>query len=272
MSSLHILKYTLTISNILTTFQRLRFQIKLLLCWIFPNVEKETKIKHLPFWRHKATELFCVVTVYQKWRRRSEYFQLNMRPLTLKTCLENFLFWMQSSCLTSSTCACVCCSRLLLVRFGAGAGGPPSPSGPPGAPPASGVDLHHRRRKYVVYYVPPISLCHCFISTLSHERETFTFDEYVCMSGDRRTIPRDVGDRTEWLIIIDRLLFSGAWLQLNFEFTKYWCSRFLQAGLIIEPWLIKCWPPSIHSIYQRLKKKQNKTQPVCCPRLVFGEK
>lgn len=46
--------------------------------------------------------------------------------------------------LTSSTCACVCCSRLLLVRFGAGAGGPPSPSeapGAPGVPAASGVDL-----------------------------------------------------------------------------------------------------------------------------------
>lgn len=46
--------------------------------------------------------------------------------------------------LTSSTCACVCWSRLLLVRFGAWDGGPPSPSGAPGAPgvpAASGVDL-----------------------------------------------------------------------------------------------------------------------------------
>jgi len=35
----------------------------------------------------------------------------------------------------------------LLVRLGAGAGGPPSPSGPPGAPgvpAASGVDLQRR--------------------------------------------------------------------------------------------------------------------------------
>lgn len=65
--------------------------------------------------------------------------------------------------LTSSTCACVCCSRLLLVRFGAGAGGPPSPSGAPGVPAASGVDLQMqsgRRGKMVMMKKQTISTKH----------------------------------------------------------------------------------------------------------------
>lgn len=46
--------------------------------------------------------------------------------------------------LTSSTWAWVCCSRLLLVRFGGGPGGPPSPAGAAGGAVAAVADLRGR--------------------------------------------------------------------------------------------------------------------------------
>lgn len=46
--------------------------------------------------------------------------------------------------LTSSTWAWVCCSLLLLVRFGGGAGGPPSPAGAAGGAVAAVADLRGR--------------------------------------------------------------------------------------------------------------------------------
>lgn len=48
--------------------------------------------------------------------------------------------------LTSSTWACVCCSLLLLVRFGGGPGGPPSPAGAAGGAVAAVADLRGRDR------------------------------------------------------------------------------------------------------------------------------
>lgn len=53
----------------------------------------------------------------------------------------NFKKWSKTCFRTSSTCACVCCRRLLLVRLGVG--WPPSPSGAPGVPADSRVDLQH---------------------------------------------------------------------------------------------------------------------------------
>lgn len=46
--------------------------------------------------------------------------------------------------LTSSTWAWVCCSLLLLVRFGGGPGGPPSPAGAAGGAVAAVADLRGR--------------------------------------------------------------------------------------------------------------------------------
>lgn len=236
MSSLHILKYSFTISNILTTFHRFRFQIKLLLCWIFPMLRKGGE-KYCPLWLHKGhrTVLAHSLSKVKQSRRskgwrhtgHSELFSAQYQTFNFEnlfSTFENLLFWMQSSRLTSSTCACVCCSRLLLVRFGAAAAGPPSPSGPP---PASGVDLHDRRRNNVIYYVS-LSLSLFYFYFIAWKREIHFW--WVCMYV-RRSLNQSQGRwdclKAEWLMMIDRLLFSGVWLQLNFEFTKYWCSRFL---------------------------------------------
>lgn len=90
---------------------------------------------------HDVRNAAWYVFVSERENVNCHHPQPTMDPQTALPSSGSFPLPLPPPQLTSSTWAWVCCSLLLLVRFGGGAGGPPSPAGAAGGAVAAVADL-----------------------------------------------------------------------------------------------------------------------------------